>query len=44
MIVVIEDGTIREMGTHNELLSRNGYYTYLYEQQQQEREEVVEED
>lgn len=39
MIVVIEDGTIREMGTHNELLSRNGYYTYLYEQQQQEREE-----
>lgn len=38
MIVVLEEGTIREMGTHNELLSRNGYYTYLYEQQQQERE------
>ena len=43
MIVVIEDGTIREMGTHSDLLSRNGYYTYLYEQQQQEREETADE-
>ncbi len=43
LIVVIEEGTIREMGTHNELLSRNGYYTYLYEQQQQEREELTDE-
>ncbi|MDF2188560.1 ABC transporter ATP-binding protein [Paraflavitalea sp. CAU 1676] len=44
MIVVIEDGTIREMGTHNELLSHNGHYTYLYEQQQQEREETSEDE
>jgi len=35
-IVVLEDGAIIEMGTHKELLSRNGYYTYLYEQQQQQ--------
>jgi ATP-binding cassette, subfamily B, multidrug efflux pump len=41
MIVVIEDGTIKEMGTHNDLLARNGYYTYLYEQQQQEREDIA---
>lgn len=41
LIVVIEDGIIREMGTHNDLLSRNGYYTYLYEQQQKEREETT---
>lgn len=44
LIVVIEDGMIKEAGTHNDLLSRNGYYTYLYEQQQQEREETTEED
>jgi ATP-binding cassette, subfamily B, multidrug efflux pump len=40
-IIVLEDGRIVERGTHNELLSRNGVYSYLYEQQQQqEREEV----
>ena len=39
-IVVLDEGKIVETGTHNELLSLNGYYTYLYEQQlQQEREE-----
>lgn len=39
-IVVLEDGKIEETGTHSELLSLNGYYAYLYEQQlQQEREE-----
>jgi len=37
LVVVLEEGAIREMGTHNELLARNGYYTYLYEQQQRER-------
>lgn len=39
-IVVLDEGKIVETGTHNELLSLNGYYAYLYEQQlQQEREE-----
>jgi ATP-binding cassette subfamily B protein len=41
-IVVLEDGQIVEMGTHKELLSRNGYYSYLYEQQQkQEHQESI---
>jgi ATP-binding cassette, subfamily B, multidrug efflux pump len=41
-IVVLEDGRIVEMGTHKDLLSRNGLYSYLYEQQQkQERQASV---
>jgi ATP-binding cassette subfamily B multidrug efflux pump len=35
-IIVIEDGKIVETGTHQELIEINGYYTYLYEQQQAE--------
>jgi ATP-binding cassette, subfamily B, multidrug efflux pump len=35
-IVVLEDGKIVESGTHRELMELNGYYTYLYEQQQAE--------
>lgn len=35
-IVVIEDGQIVEQGTHDQLVSLNGYYTELYNRQQQQ--------
>jgi ATP-binding cassette, subfamily B, multidrug efflux pump len=35
-IVVIEDGQIVEKGTHEELLNLNGFYTELYNRQQQQ--------
>lgn len=38
-IVVLEDGRIAEMGTHDELVGNNGYYQYLFEHQQDEPEE-----
>jgi ATP-binding cassette subfamily B protein len=34
-IVVIENGSITEMGTHVELCQRGGYYASLVERQQQ---------
>jgi len=37
-IVVLDDGEIVEQGTHEELLSRNGYYATLYERQQKQEE------
>ena len=30
-IVVIENGAIQEMGTHNELMEAGGHYAHLYE-------------
>ena len=35
-IVVIEEGQIVEKGTHEELLNMNGFYTELYNRQQQQ--------
>ena len=32
-IVVMENGEIMEVGTHNELLNKKGIYTKLYETQ-----------
>lgn len=37
-IAVLVDGRIAELGTHDELLSRNGYYTNLFEKQHLEEE------
>ena len=37
-IAVLVDGRIAELGTHDELLVRNGYYTSLAEKQQLEEE------
>jgi ATP-binding cassette subfamily B multidrug efflux pump len=38
-IIVLDEGSIIEQGTHADLLAANGYYTYLYRQQQQEKAE-----
>ena len=35
-IIVIEDGRIVEQGTHEQLMDLNGYYTELYNRQQQQ--------
>jgi ATP-binding cassette subfamily B protein len=40
-IAVLVDGRIAELGTHDELLSRGGYYTGLFEKQQLEEELAV---
>ena len=41
-IVVLEDGSIVEQGTHQELLEKNGYYAGLYfRQQEQEKSKSI---
>jgi ATP-binding cassette subfamily B protein len=40
-IAVLVEGRILELGTHDELLARGGYYTSLYEKQQLEEELAV---
>ena len=40
MIAVLEDGAIRERGTHEELLARGGLYARLYEMQFRDAEPV----
>jgi ATP-binding cassette subfamily B protein len=35
-IVVLDDGAIVEQGTHNQLMSQNGYYAGLYARQQEQ--------
>ncbi len=37
-VAVLVDGHITELGTHDELLAKGGYYTELYEKQQLEEE------
>jgi ATP-binding cassette subfamily B protein len=37
-IIVLDEGQIVEEGKHDELMARKGYYTFLFEQQQQEKQ------
>lgn len=40
-IIVLENGTIIEQGTHAELYALNGYYTEMYNKQMKEEQECV---
>jgi ATP-binding cassette, subfamily B, multidrug efflux pump len=37
-IIVLDEGQVVEEGKHDELMARKGYYTFLFEQQQQEKQ------
>ena len=37
-IIVLEEGKITQQGTHNQLITQNGYYKELYNQQLLEKE------
>ncbi|MBN6206074.1 ABC transporter ATP-binding protein [Ralstonia pickettii] len=41
-ILVLEEGEVKERGTHDELLSMNGVYRRIYDIQYQDREEIME--
>lgn len=38
-IIVLDEGEIVEEGKHEELLARKGYYTFLYQQQQSQKDQ-----
>jgi len=40
-ILVLDKGEIKEIGTHNELLSKQGFYYQLHKMQFEEKEELV---
>ncbi|MCJ7635049.1 ABC transporter ATP-binding protein, partial [Candidatus Bathyarchaeota archaeon] len=40
-IIVLENGEIEEMGTHQELLARKGIYARIYRTQFAPREEIL---
>ncbi|MCF3944741.1 ABC transporter ATP-binding protein [Oceanobacillus alkalisoli] len=40
-ILVLEEGEIRERGTHDQLLAMNGIYRRIYDIQYQDREEIM---
>lgn len=37
-IIVLEEGKIAEIGTHDQLIQREGYYRFLHEQQSREKQ------
>ncbi len=40
-ILVLDKGEIKEMGTHNELLAKQGFYYQLHKMQFEKKEELV---
>ena len=40
-IILLKDGAVAEQGTHNELLSKNGYYAEMYAHQQKTEKKLA---